>query len=108
MASHLPLLLLQAGDGAAPPASPGGGFGFLFPLLLVFVIFYFFIIRPQKKREDQRKAMIAEVKKGDRIVTIGGVHATVLKVEEASVLAEVDTNVKLRLDKNAIASIGKE
>lgn len=105
MASYLALhlFLLQASPGGG-----GGLIGLFLPFLLVFIVFYFFIIRPQKKREDQRKAMIEAVKKGDRIVTIGGVHATVLKVEDASVLAEVDTNVKLRFDKNAIASVAKE
>jgi preprotein translocase subunit YajC len=88
-------------------APAGGGLlGLFLPFLLVFIVFYFFIIRPQKKREESRKTMIAAVRKGDRIVTIGGVHATVLKVDETSVLAEVDSNVKLRFDKNAIASVG--
>ena len=96
-------LFLLAGP---PPEGGGGGLASLFlPFLLVFVVFYFFIIRPQKKREDTRKSMIAAVKKGDRIVTIGGVHGTVTKVDETSVLAQVDDNVKLRFDKNAIASI---
>lgn len=89
-----------------PPEGGGGGLASLFlPFLLVFVVFYFFIIRPQKKREDTRKSMIEAVKKGDRIVTIGGVHGTVTKVDDTSVLAQVDDNVKLRFDKNAIASI---
>lgn len=90
-------------------APAGGGLlGLFLPFLLVFIVFYFFIIRPQKKREESRKSMISAVKKGDRIVTIGGVHATVTKVDDTSVLAEVDSNVKLRFDKNAIASIGTD
>ena len=92
------LLLLQ---DAAP-----GGFalgGLLFPLLIL-VVFYLFLIRPQQTREKARRTMISELKKGDRIVTAGGVHGTVVKVEDNSLLAEVDQNVKLRFDKNAIAS----
>ncbi len=77
----------------------------LLPLLLIFVVFYFFIIRPQKKKEDERKTMIAAVKKGDKIITAGGVHGTVTQVDEDSVLAQVDTNVKLRFDKNAIGRV---
>lgn len=81
----------------------------LLPLLLIFVVFYFFIIRPQKKREEKRKSMIEAVQKGDKIVTVGGVHGTVTQVSDAWVLAEVASNVKLRIDKNAIASVaGKE
>ena len=91
---------------SGPPPEGGGGLaGLLLPFLLVFIVFYFFIIRPQKRREDTRKTMIEAVKKGDRIVTIGGVHGTVTKVDETSVLAQVDDNVKLRFDKNAVASV---
>ncbi len=90
-------------------APAGGGLlGLFLPFLLVFIVFYFFIIRPQKRREDQRRKMISAVEKGDRIVTIGGIHATILRVEDTSILAEVDNNVKLRIDKNAVASVGKE
>ena len=94
----MPLLLLQ---DAAP-----GGFalgGLLFPLLIL-VVFYLFLIRPQQSREKARRTMIGELKKGDRIVTAGGIHATVVKVEETSLLAEVDQNTKMRFDKNAVAS----
>ncbi len=95
-------LLLMGGpaDGTANPIVT------LMPLVLIFVVFYFFIIRPQKKKEQDRRAMIEAVKKGDRIVTIGGVHGTVEKVDDGSVLVQVDNNVKLRVDKNAIASAG--
>ncbi len=95
-------LLVAAPQAAEAPSM----FVTLLPLLLIFVVFYFFIIRPQKKRETERKAMIAAVKKGDKIVTVGGVHGKVLQVDDASVLAEVDTDVKLRIDKNAIANVG--
>ena len=97
----LPLFLAQT-----TPAPGGFDPSFFIMMGLLLVVFYFFIIRPQRKREDTRKTMIAAVQKGDRIVTVGGIHATVLKVEETSVLAEVDQNVKLRFDKNAIASVG--
>ncbi|MDX1740256.1 MAG: preprotein translocase subunit YajC [Rhodothermales bacterium] len=88
---------------------PAGGdpnpLGMFLPLILIFLVFYFFIIRPQKKKEDQRKAMISAVKKGDKVVTIGGLHGTVTQVEDASVLIQVDTNVKLRVEKSALSNI---
>jgi len=77
----------------------------LLPLLLIFVVFYIFIIRPQKKKEDKRKSMIEAVRKGDKIITAGGIHGTVTQVDDTSVLTQVDTNVKLRIDKNAIANV---
>lgn len=95
------ILLVAAPGGEA--ASPLVTF---LPLILIFIVFYFFIIRPQKKKEDQRRKMISEVKKGDKIVTIGGVHGTITQVDDTSVLAQVDTNTKLRIDKNAIANVG--
>jgi len=98
-----PFYVLQAA-----PTGGGSLVGLFLPFLLVFIVFYFFIIRPQRRREDQRRAMISAVKKGDRVVTIGGIHATVLKVDDASILIEVDSNVKLRVDKNAVASVGRE
>ena len=93
------------------PADGGGGnpIAMFLPLILIFIVFYFFLIRPQKKKEDARKKMIEAVAKNDRIVTIGGIHGTVTQVDEGSVLAQVDSNTKLRIDKNAIASVlGKE
>lgn len=92
---------------AGPP--PEGGANPLvtfLPLILIFVVFYFFIIRPQRKKEQQRKEMIEAVKKGDKIITIGGVHGTVTQVDETSLLAQVDTNTKLRIEKSAVASVG--
>lgn len=90
---------------ALQEASPFGSFGMLVPLLLIFLVFYFFIIRPQKKRESQRKAMIEAVKKDDKILTAGGIHGTVIKVDDTSVLVEVYTNVKLRIEKSGIGTV---
>lgn len=92
-------LLMGPANGEANPIA------MFLPLILIFLVFYFFIIRPQKKKEDTRKAMISAVKKGDKVVTIGGVHGTVNQVDEASVLLQVDTNVKLRVEKNALSSV---
>ena len=98
----------------AQAAAPAGGL-FANPLLLIalmFGIMYFFMIRPQSKREKARRAMIDAVQKGDRIVTAGGIHGTVTKVDDTSVLCSVDGDTKLRFEKNAIASVttkeGKE
>lgn len=91
------LLMGAPAEGSNPMIS-------FLPIILIFVVFWFFIIRPQKKKEDTRKKMIEAVKKGDKIVTIGGVHGTVTQVDDASVLVQVDTSTKLRVEKSAIAS----
>ena len=88
--------------------SPGfGGLGMFLPLILIFVVFYFFIIRPQQKREKKRKAMIEAVRKGDRVITAGGIHGKVHQVESGatSVLLDVDGGIKLRVEKQSLASV---
>lgn len=90
--------------------APAGGeqanpLAMFLPLILIFVVFYFFIIRPQKKKEDERKKMIEAVAKNDRVITIGGVHGSVTQVDETSVLVQVDSNTKLRVEKSALSSI---
>jgi preprotein translocase subunit YajC len=99
----LPSFLLAGGS----TDSSGGIFGLLLPFVLIFGVFYFFIYRPQQKREQEHNAMVDDLQKGDQIVTIGGIHGTVRRVDDDSVLAQVDSNgVKLRIDKQAISSVG--
>lgn len=90
------LLMAQPAEGSNPVAM-------FLPLILIFIVFYFFIIRPQKKKEDERRKMIDAVKKGDSVVTIGGIHGTVTKVDDSSVLIQVDGNTKLRVEKSALS-----
>ncbi|MGE4583999.1 MAG: preprotein translocase subunit YajC [Sphaerochaeta sp.] len=72
---------------------------------LIIVIFYFLIIRPQKKRDKETKEMLASIKKGDKVVSIGGIHGTVLAVKETTVVVKVDDNTRLEFSRNAISSI---
>ena len=70
---------------------------------LMLIIFYFFMIRPQSKRAKEQSKFQDEIKAGDKVVTTGGIHGKVLKIEDKSLLLEVDSNVKLRLDKAFIS-----
>ncbi|MFN3876142.1 MAG: preprotein translocase subunit YajC, partial [Flavobacteriales bacterium] len=70
---------------------------------LLLVVFYFFMIRPQQKKAKEAKKFRESLQKGARIVTIGGIHGRVVEVADTTVLVEVDTNVKLRFEKTAIA-----
>ena len=88
--------------------APGGEGSPLTPFLFmaaIFAVFYFLLIRPQKKKETARKQMIEELKKGDNIVTVGGLYGKVVSVDEASVLAQVDEGTKVRIDKSAISAL---
>lgn len=90
----------------AGPAGEGGGLiGALLPLVLIVVVFYFFIIRPQRKREKEKQSMIDALEKGDSIVTVGGLHGKVKQVNDTSVLAQVDSQTKVRIEKQAISRV---
>lgn len=90
-----------------PPAGEGGGgiIGALLPLVLIVAVFYFFIIRPQRKREKEKEEMVEAIGKGDSIITVGGLHGKVTQVDETSVLAQVDSQTKVRIEKQAISRV---
>ena len=79
----------------------------LMPIILIFVIFYFLIIRPQKQKQVEHQKMIQALTKNDEVITIGGVHGTVLNVRDNSVILRVADNVKIEVQKNAIAGLKK-
>ena len=75
------------------------------PLLLVFAIFYFLVMKPEKDKQKQRKEMLKNVQKNDNIITSGGIHGTVVNVKDVTVVVRVDDNVKIEVDREAIATI---
>ena len=96
---------LQAA-GAAPSASATGSLiGSFLPIVLIFVVFYFFLIRPQNKKQKETQKMLDALKKGDKIITIGGIHGTISSVHEKTVIVKVDDNTKIEFSRNAIASV---
>ncbi|HAV24040.1 MAG: preprotein translocase subunit YajC [Ignavibacteria bacterium GWA2_55_11] len=93
--------------------SPQGqeGPGLMSNLLLfgtIIAIFYFMIIRPQQKREKERKAMLSALKKGDKVVTSGGIHGSVSGLDDKTVLVQIADNVKIKVDRGAITAVVKE
>ena len=94
---------------AAPPAEGGQGgggmMGMLLMMALIFAIFWFLIIRPQQKQQRQRQLMIAALKNGDRVVTNGGLYATIKDVHEDRVVAFIADNVKVEIAKSAIGTV---
>jgi preprotein translocase subunit YajC len=93
----------------APQGTGTGGTGNLvstfLPFIVIIAIFYFLIIRPQNKKQKETQKMLAAVKKGDKIVTIGGVHGVISTVRESSVVVKVDDNTKIEFSRSAIASV---
>ena len=93
----------------AAAAAPSGGTSFFIqtiPLVLVFVIFWFLMIRPQQRRMKAHQAQIAAVKKGDRVVTGGGLIGKVVKVGETEVEIELGTNVRVTAVKSTLTQVG--
>jgi preprotein translocase subunit YajC len=79
----------------------------LFPIILIFVIFYFLLIRPQKTKEKEHQKMLGNLNKNDEVVTISGIHGTIVNVKDKTVILRVDENVKIEMEKNCIAYIKK-
>jgi preprotein translocase subunit YajC len=86
-------------------AAGGSPLSMLLPFVLIFGVFYFIVIMPAKKQQKKKDAMIAGLKKGDRIVTSGGIHGSVATVEEQSLLVKVSENTKIRISKSAVAGL---
>ena len=74
----------------------------LWPLLLILVVFYFFFIRPQTKKNKEMKKFREELKKGDKVITLGGLHGKVVELKETTVIIEVGNQVKMTIEKSAI------
>jgi preprotein translocase subunit YajC len=104
MSSPILMSMVQA----APAGSGGGSAGLLIgiaPWLLIFVIFYFLMIRPQQQRVKEHQAAIAAVKKGDEVITGGGIRGRVTKVIEDEVEVEIAQGVKVRVVKSTISHV---
>lgn len=90
----------------APPDGDGGGamINLLF-LAAIFFVFYFFIIRPQSKRQKEIQNKVSEMKKGDKVVTGGGMIGVVNSIDDDTVLLEIDSGVKARFQKSSITDV---
>ncbi len=101
------LAFAQEATGSVPSQGQGN-FMILLPMyLIIFLVFYFFLIKPQKKQQKEKQDMINSIKKNDEVITLGGIHATVVNVKDKSVILKVDDNVKIEFDKNAISLVTK-
>lgn len=83
----------------------GSAMSSLVLMALIFAVFYFIVLMPARKQQKKKEAMIAALKKGDRVVTAGGIHGTVAAVEDTVVLLKVAENVKLRISKSAVGGV---
>ena len=93
--------------GAAGQVGGMAAFSQVIPLVLMFAIFYFLLIRPQQKKAKEHKALLDAMKKGDKVITAGGVHGKVTSVDDAIVTLEIANNVNIKITKSYIAAIDK-
>ena len=91
--------ILQAAQAAQ---AQGGGLSMWIMLALIFVVMWFFMIRPQRKQQKELQNFRDSLKKGDKVVTVGGIFGTVAEIKDTTVLIEVDNNVKIRVSKSAL------
>jgi len=98
----IPLLM------GAPQGSEGGPGGMLMsmlPFVLIIGIFYMLIIRPQRKKQSDTQKMLSALKKGDKVITIGGLHGIIQKVKESTVILKVDDNIKMEFSRSSISTV---
>lgn len=95
------------GQSGGAAGQGGGGVWGLFPFIAMFVIFYFLLIRPQQKKTKEHRDMVSNLKKGDRIITSGGVHGRVTGVAETTVTVEISEKVRIKVTRGSISSLAQ-
>ena len=92
---------------ASPDGQGGGGFAAFLPFILIMVVIYFLMIRPQSKRQKEKRQMLDNIKKGDRVITIGGIHGSVAGIKNNGkvVVLKVDKNMNITVNKTAVAGL---
>jgi len=101
-------LIAMAQPTGAAGAHGGSMFGSLLPLILIFVIFYFLLIRPQTKKQKEHQRMLSQIKKGDKVITSGGIHGIISAVKDNIVSIKIAENVKIDVSKGNISIVQKE
>ena len=99
--------MLDLAFAMAPPpdgADPGGGslLALLPPMIMMFLIFYFVLIRPQQKKQQEARKMVDELKEGVTVVTLSGIHGTIKKLKDDTVMLQVADNVRVKINRSSI------
>ena len=102
------LFIYAMGGGGTGTGGQGGGFTMLWPLVLMFAIFYFLLIRPQQKKAKEHKQLLAALKKGDRVVSSGGLHGVVTGLTDDMVTMEIAPKVRVKVSRGSIAGVARK
>ncbi len=98
-------LAYAMGQGGSGGSGQGGSLGAFIPLILMFVIFYFLLIRPQQKKAKMHKQMLSAIKKGDRVVSSGGLHGVITGIADDVVTMEIAPKVRVKVSRGSISGI---
>jgi preprotein translocase subunit YajC len=93
------MVFMQQGD------STTGLLGSLLPFLLIILVFYFLILRPQQKRQKERQKLLQSIKKGDKVITSGGMHGVIEGLDDKTVLIKIADNTKVKVERSAVTTI---
>lgn len=96
---YILMVFMQQGD------STTGLLGSLLPFLLIILVFYFLILRPQQKRQKERQRLLSSIKKGDKVITSGGLHGTIEGIDDKTVLIKIADNIKVKVERSAVTTI---
>jgi len=99
------LAYAMGGFGTGGSGGEGGGFGAFVPLILMFAIFYFLLIRPQQKKAKAHKQLLASIKKGDRVISSGGLHGVVTGLADDVVTMEIAPKVRVKVSRGSISGV---
>ena len=95
----------EGGQQAVDPCAGGGSTGMIIWMVLLFALMYFMLIRPQKKQRDQHQKLVESLKRGDRVVTSGGLLGTIYGITENTVIIEVTDGVKVKIQKSHVSGL---
>jgi len=99
------MVRLMGAQPAGEGGSPGSSLMSFLPLVAIIAIFYFLILRPQNKKQKDTQKMLSALKKGDRVVTIGGIHGVIQSIKDSTVIVKVDESVKMEFNRAAISGV---
>ena len=97
--AYILMVFMQQGD------STTGLLGSLLPFLLIILVFYFLILRPQQKRQKERQKLLGSIKKGDKVITSGGMHGVIEGLDDKTVLMKIADNTKVKVERSAVTTI---
>ncbi len=99
------LILAAAAPAANPTATSAAGWAQIVPFVLMIGVFYFFMIMPQKKQQKQRQAMLDGLKKGDKIITMGGIHGEITELDNENIKLRISEKVEIKCTRASIANV---